>query len=167
MSEHPSGKEILMIEIAKAEEKHLPEISRLWQEFARFHADIEPIFEPHNQAVQGHEKEVVRRSMDSGNGLVLVALDGEEVVGFSVAEIREPPRGMKRGEYGYISEMAVTAEYRRTGIGEKMFAEIMKWFRSRGIDRIELEITSRNIVSASFWGKQGFTEYKRKLYRQI
>jgi len=35
------------------------------------------------------------------------------------------------------------------------------------MDRIELDITSKNYVSSSFWGKLGFEEYVRTLYREI
>ncbi|MBN2074371.1 MAG: hypothetical protein JW762_02350 [Dehalococcoidales bacterium] len=48
-----------------------------------------------------------------------------------------------------------------------MFNEILKWFKSKGMDRIELDITSKNLVSRSFWGKLGFEEYVRTLYREI
>jgi len=48
-----------------------------------------------------------------------------------------------------------------------MFDEILKWFRSKNIDRIELEITTKNNVADSFWKKHGFTDYMRTLYRQI
>ncbi len=156
-----------MIEIVEAEEKHIPDIGQLWLEFIRFHADVEPIFAPADGAMQGHGKEQVHRLMKLDDGLVLVALDGEQVVGYSLSEIKEPPRGLKREEYGYIHDMAVTASYRRKGIGEKMFDEILKWFRSKNIDRVELEITTRNQVAHSFWKKHGFTDYMRTLYRQI
>jgi GNAT superfamily N-acetyltransferase len=53
------------------------------------------------------------------------------------------------------------------GVGEKIFNEILKWFRSKGMDRIELDITSKNYVSSSFWGKLGFEEYVRTLFRDI
>ena len=56
---------------------------------------------------------------------------------------------------------------RHAGIGERLYGEVLKWFRSRGIERVELEITTKNNISASFWKKQGFTEFQRRLYREI
>jgi len=167
MTTQKQNKEIPLIEIVKAEEKHVSAIGQLWLEFIRFHQDIDPIFTPLDDAVQGFKEEMVHTLMKSEDGLVLVALDGEQVVGYSISEIKEPPKGANRDKYGYIHHMAVTASYRRTGIGEKMFDEIMKWFRLKNVDRIELEITSKNIVSDSFWQKHGFTDYQRILYRQI
>ena len=105
--------------------------------------------------------------MASDKGLVLVALDGDEVIGYSISEIKDPPRGSTRTEYGYIHHMAITEKYRHTGVGEKMFNEILKWFKSKGMGRIELDITSKNYVSSSFWGKFGFKEYVRTLYLDV
>jgi ribosomal protein S18 acetylase RimI-like enzyme len=155
-----------MIEITKAEEDHIPAINKLWLEFMRFHQDIDPIFTPRRGAVAGFEREHLWPFMNSENGLVLVALDGGQVVGYSLSEIQET-KGLELEKLGYIHEVAVTAGYRRRSIGQKMFQEILKWFGSRGIDRVELEVTARNQVSYSFWKKHGFMDYKHMLYRQI
>jgi len=156
-----------MIEIVRAEERHVSDIDKLFLEFILFHQDIDPIFTPRDDAVPGFEEELVRRLMKSPDGLVLVALDGEQVIGYSLSEIEEPPKGLKRDKYGYVHNIAVTAGYRRRGVAEKMLGEIIKWFQSRNIERVELEITTKNQVASSFWGKQGFAEYMRKLYRRI
>lgn len=156
-----------MIKIIEAEEKHIPDITRLWKEFIQFHIDIEPIWIPNEEAEHGQREEQTKPLMASDKGLVLVALDGDEVIGYSISEIKGPPRGSTRTEYGYIHHVAVTENYRRSGVGEQMFNEILKWFKSKGMDRIELDITSKNYVSNSFWSKLGFEEYTRTLYLVI
>jgi GNAT superfamily N-acetyltransferase len=156
-----------LIKIIEAEEKHILDITRLWKEFIRFHIDIDPIWIPNEEAEDGQREEQTKPLMASDKGLVLAALDGDEVIGYSISEIKDPPRGSTRTEYGYIHHMAVTEKYRRTGVGEQMFNEILKWFRSKGMDRIELDITSKNHVSRSFWGKLGFEEYMRTLFLDI
>jgi ribosomal protein S18 acetylase RimI-like enzyme len=156
-----------MIKIIKAEERHVSDICRLWLEFMHFHQNVDPIFTPREDAVPGFEENQVRRLMKSEDGLVLVASDGERVIGYSLSEIQGPLKGLKREKFGYIHDMAVTANYRRKGIGEKMFDAILKWFHTKGIDRVELELAARNQVACSFWEKHGFTDYMRKLYRQL
>ncbi|MFC2038887.1 GNAT family N-acetyltransferase [Chloroflexota bacterium] len=156
-----------MIEIIKAEEKHVSAIGILWHEFIDFHIDIEPLFIPNDEAEEGFKEEIVRALMKSEDGLVLVALDKGQAVGYSIAGIEEPPRGSTRREYGCIHHMAVTESHRRTGIAEELFEKILKWLQSRGIDRIELDVMSKNSVSNSFWQKQGFAEFQRRLAREI
>ena len=155
-----------MIEIVRAKERHVSDIGKLWLEFMRFHQDIDPIFTPRDGAVSGFEDEQVRRLMKSEDGLVLVALDGGRVVGYSLSEIRSS-RGLELETFGAVDHVAVTASYRRRGIGEEMLGEIIKWFQSRNIDRVELEVAAKNQVAYSFWKKHEFTDYRHRLYRQI
>jgi ribosomal protein S18 acetylase RimI-like enzyme len=156
-----------MIKIIRAKERHISAIGKLWLEFIRFHQDIDPIFTPRDGALPGFVEHHLRRFIKSKDGLVLVALEGEQAVGFSLSEIKGPMEGYHLDRFGYVDTLAVMASYRRRGIGEKMFDEIMKWFHSKNIDRVELEITTRNHLASSFWAKHGFTDYMRKLYRQI
>ncbi len=156
-----------MIEIIKAEENHVPDICQLWLEFMRFHGDIDPIFTPRDGALPVFEEKYLRKEMKSDNNLILVALDGKRVVGYSFSQIIDPSDLLARKNYGYIHDVAITADYRRNGIGEKMYDEILKWFHSRGIDCVEVEVTVKNRVAYSFWKKRGFTDYKHTLYRQI
>ena len=155
-----------MIEIVRAEERHISDIGKLWLEFMRFHQDIDPIFTPRDGAVIGFEEYQVRPLMKSEDGLVLIALDRGRVVGYSLSEMRSS-KGLKLEKFGSVHHVAVTASYRRGGIGEKMLGEIMKWFQSKNIDRVELEVLARNQVAYSFWKKHGFTDYRHRLYRQI
>jgi ribosomal protein S18 acetylase RimI-like enzyme len=156
-----------MIEIVKAEEKHVTAIGKLWWEFMMFHQSIDHIFTPHEGSILGFEENQVRRLMKSADGLVLVALDGPKVVGYSLSEIRAASPGFHREKYGYIHDTAVTASHRRNGIGEKILTEIMKWFQSNNIQRVELGIAAKNQVAYSFWQKQGFEVYMHTLYKEI
>jgi ribosomal protein S18 acetylase RimI-like enzyme len=156
-----------MIEIVKAEEKHVADIGRLWWEFILFHQDIDPIWTPLEGSIPGFIENHLRRFMKSEDGLVLVAGDKGKVIGYSLSEIRRNSPGLKREKYGYIDEMAVTANYQRRGIGEKMLADIMRWFQSNDIKRVELGTTTQNLVGNSFWQKQGFTIYMNTLYKNV
>jgi ribosomal protein S18 acetylase RimI-like enzyme len=155
-----------MITIVKAEEHHIPDICQLWLEFMQFHQNIDPFFTPHDGAVAGFEEEMVRRLMKSEDGLVLVALDGEQTVGYSLSEIAST-KGLKLGKVGHIDHLAIRSGYRRKGVGERILNEILKRFRSQKIDRVELEVLTKNQVGYSFWKKHGFIDYRHRLYRQI
>ena len=156
-----------MIEIVKAEEKHVADIGRLWWEFILFHQDIDPIWTPLEGSIPGFIENHLRRFMKSEDGLVLVAGDKGNVIGYSLSEIQRISPGLKREKYGYIDEMAVTANYQRRGIGEKMLAEIMRWFQSNDIKRVELGTTTQNVVGNSFWQKQSFMIYMNTLYKNV
>ena len=145
----------------------MADIGRLWWEFILFHQDIDPIWTPLEGSIPGFIENHLRRFMKSEDGLVLVAGDKGKVIGYSLSEIRRNSPGLKREKYGYIDEMAVTANYQRRGIGEKMLAEIMRWFQSNDIKRVELGTTTQNVVGNSFWQKQGFMIYMNTLYKNV
>jgi ribosomal protein S18 acetylase RimI-like enzyme len=157
----------MTIKIVKAEEKHVAAIGQLWREFILFNQNTEPVFTPRISEVSDFEENLVRRLMKSVDGLVLVAMDKEQAVGYSLSQIRRSPPDSKQESYGYVNDMAVTASYRRKGIGEKMFAEIVKWLQSKNIEHVELQTIDKNIVANSFWKKQGFKDFMRTLYREI
>jgi ribosomal protein S18 acetylase RimI-like enzyme len=156
-----------MIEIIRAEEKHVTAIGKLWWEFMMFHQNLDHIFTPREGATPGFEENQVRRLMKSEEGLVLVAVDNGKVVGYSLSEIRMPNPGFHREKYGYIDDTAVTASHRRRGIGRIMLVEIMNWFRSNKIRRVELNTAAQNVLANSFWRKQGFEVYMHTLYKEI
>jgi hypothetical protein len=48
-----------------------------------------------------------------------------------------------------------------------MLADIMRWFQSNDIKRVELGTTTQNVVGNSFWQKQGFMIYMNTLYKNV
>jgi len=156
-----------MIEVVRAEEHHVSDIGRLWWEFIQFHEEIDTWFTPREGSIPGFQKHLVDRFMRPENGLVLVALDNRKVVGYSLSEVREPSPGMKQQRWGYIDQLAVTAGYRRKGVGQKMFVEILAWLKSKGVNRVELEVTAQNAIGYAFWRKHGFQDYMHRLYLEI
>ena len=156
-----------MIEIIRAEEQHVTAIGQLFLEFIQFHADIDPIWTPIDNPIPDMVENHLRRFMESEDGIVLVARDKERVVGYSLSEIKRVTPGSKRVNYGYIDTMAITSRYRHTGIGEKMFVQITKWFQSNDIRRIETQTASQSVIANSFWQKQGFTTFQHNLYKNL
>ncbi|MFX1427886.1 MAG: GNAT family N-acetyltransferase, partial [Promethearchaeota archaeon] len=69
--------------------------------------------------------------------------------------------------YGDIHDIFVALNHRKKGIGKKLWQEAHKWFKSLGLKRAELSIVPTNPEASSFWQKQGFQEYMRKLFLKI
>jgi GNAT superfamily N-acetyltransferase len=91
----------------------------------------------------------------------------KKVVGYSYSLIQAPSNLVKRKKYGCIHDLFVTKDYRRHGIGEKMYGEILKWFHTKGIERVELQVIAKNQMSYSFWKKHGFTVFQNTLFKKI
>ncbi len=157
-----------MIKIIKAEEKHIPDIRKLWWEFIEYSAEIDPIFTIREGAEADFENKFLRPNMNNKNSRVLVALDGKHVVAYAVSQIQEDLKIIKSEiKTASIVHLFITKDFRRYGIGEKMYAETIKWLKSEGINRIELQVMDKNKSACSFWRKHGFKDFQHTWYREI
>jgi GNAT superfamily N-acetyltransferase len=157
----------MTVEIVKPNENHVSEIANLWMEFMLYTRYVDPIFAPRDEMIPIFIKEYLRPAMEAKNSLILVAVVKRQVVGYSYSLINKPSNLQDRPIHGCIHDMFITVKHRRQGIGENMLVEIMKWFKSRDIQRIELDVLAQNKVAASFWEKQGFTDFQRTVYRYL
>jgi ribosomal protein S18 acetylase RimI-like enzyme len=151
------------MEIKIAEESHIPAIVELWKEFADYHRDIEPIYTRTGNASRLF-REHIKKLMESEDSQVLIALDKGEGVAYSIAQISKRPALFDQTEFGFISDLGVRSDYRRKGVGEQVLNKIFEWFKSRGIERVELLVLSENTAAVSFWKKHGFGVYAHRMF---
>ena len=156
-----------MVEITEALEDHIEQIGELWMDFMLYHADMDAVYEPPENSILVFIDGFLRPAMEDDNSLVLVALHGEKAVGYSYSLIVPPHKLNKREKYGLIHDMFIARHHRRSGIGKELFAEIVRWFKSKGIHRIELDVMTLNHTASNFWEKMGFTDLNRTVVRQI
>ena len=151
------------VKIVPASDSHIPEMIEIWIEFIDYHREIDPFFSRRDDGASNfgnHLKDLIK----SDKVQVLVALDGDQVVGYSIAQTDEYPPAYQTKVYGFISDMAVKSDYRRKGIGRRLLSRIHKWFDSQGIGRIELHVVAGNRIGYTFWKKHGFQDYTHILY---
>ena len=98
---------------------------------------------------------------------VVVAVDGEYLIGYCMAKISMYPPVLEEQRYGEIENIAVTEKYRRSRVGERLLDEVRKWYCDKGIHRIEAKVSRCNIVSTGFWAKMGFTPYLETVFMEI
>jgi GNAT superfamily N-acetyltransferase len=155
------------IRIVNAREQNIPQIVENLKEYMDFNSDIYPYFKRGENAHVEFVKSL-RSFMVSKNAQVLVALDGDMLVGHSIAEIsRFPPGYCSNTDYGHILEIGVRTDHRGKGIGTMLFNRMLAWFRKNGIKRLELRTEFKNDIAQSFWRGKGFRGYAEIKYREL
>jgi ribosomal protein S18 acetylase RimI-like enzyme len=151
------------VEIISATENHIPAIVSLWIELSDYHRDIDPFFTRREGSILEYERHL-RELLKSGDHQILVAIEDDAVVGFSLSMIARHPPVFQTERYGLICDLTVKTDYQRRGVGGKLLEEILGWFDAAGIDRIELHVAAKNRPGYSFWEKHGFRDYMHTLY---
>jgi len=95
--------------------------------------------------------------------LFLVAIDGGEIAGYVVGEMREImisgiPHRLKMG---HILNIAVDAPHRRRGVGRRLIEEAEDRFRERNATKVTLEVRESNMEARSFYQQRGYEEIGR------
>jgi ribosomal protein S18 acetylase RimI-like enzyme len=156
----------MTVKIREAIETDLCSIVELWKELMDFHKEIEPLFTRGNDVDQVFA-EFVRENISKDDACVLVASDGNKIIGYCQNLIEAYPPVLAIKNYGQIMDFAVASKYRRRGIGEKMLTAAKDWYQTKGITRIEVRFTISNEISSKFWPKMGFTPYLKTAYVEI
>lgn len=86
------------------------------------------------------------------NSLMLVAKQGEKIVGFLNAE-RGIYRRIKHTAYIVVG---ILVGYRGLGIGSEFFKVLDEWARGNQIKRLELTVMCHNVGAVALYKKSGF-----------
>jgi ribosomal protein S18 acetylase RimI-like enzyme len=152
--------------IRKATTADVSGIVPLWKELMDFHKLRDMHFA---SAPDGEDyyREFITKHLGSTNSCVLVAEYRGGLVGYCLAIQAQLPQVFAHRHYGDIFDLAVTLKYRRLGVGEKLVAEALAWFKSRGLRRVETRVAATNEVSTSFWRKMGFRTFVTHVFKQF
>jgi GNAT superfamily N-acetyltransferase len=89
-------------------------------------------------------------------GLIGAHADGARVGGAVVA-FRTPGLQMLEGrsDVAVLWDVRVAPEWRRRGVGTRLFAATESWARERGCSRLKVETQNVNVAACRFYARQG------------
>ena len=149
--------------IRQAREEDAAAILLLWQEMMAFHAAREPFFSISPDGPGNFLKWVRERIRKSGTRVVVAEAEGG-LAGYCLAVISCYPPVFLKADYCEIYDLAVSASYRRGGVGTALFQDIKAWSAGKGITRIEARVALANELSTRFWRAMGLRPYMESLY---
>ena len=80
------------------------------------------------------------------------AWSGESLIGLVAAYLDDA------GDFGYISNVSVTAEFRGKSIAKVLIEMCLNWSREKNIHEIRLEVSRDSIQAVELYKKLGFKE---------
>lgn len=98
---------------------------------------------------------------DTTRNAVLIAADGQRVVGFLEAALRDWAEGCESRPVGYIEGWYVEPGYRRRGVGRLLVEAAERWAQSRGCTEMGSDADLSNDVSHAAHRALGYREVDR------
>ena len=97
--------------------------------------------------------------------LCLVAVQGDTVVGFTLATTIEKRRSAWK--YGHLVWFGVEREFGRSGVGVRLFRMLRQRMEQEGVRMIIVDTESDNESALRFFEKQGFTNPHEHVYLSL
>jgi GNAT superfamily N-acetyltransferase len=96
-----------------------------------------------------------RAALADPDAVLLVAEDEGEVVGMAAGNVHRPST-MSDKLAVEISSVYVRLSHRRRGLAKALAAEVARFARGRGVDRITLKTFAQNAEALEAWRRMGF-----------
>jgi GNAT superfamily N-acetyltransferase len=138
--------------------------SELLAELDRLHG----VFFAGSGVKAGQFMDFVTRRLGDETMLLILAMAVDAPVGYGLAfDVVEHPFMPEWQRAGYITQLYVSADHRRRGVGQRLVEHIIEWLASRGVARVLLNVVPGESVAERFWREQGFVACRVRMTREI
>jgi ribosomal protein S18 acetylase RimI-like enzyme len=143
--------------IRAAERRDLEALGRLGAMLMRTHYAYDPLrfLAPGHSAESGYAW-FLGSVLDDPDGRVLVAEDEQTILGYAYVALEPLSWKELRGPAGFVHDIAVREDARRSGIAVKLMQAAVEWLRGRGAPRVILWTAAQNAVAQELFTGLGF-----------
>jgi ribosomal protein S18 acetylase RimI-like enzyme len=110
-------------------------------------------------------------NVHNGIGIITVAIDDDKIVGYCIGNIKIQSKKdlleYKQHKIGHISDVYVSLDYRKMGIGKKFMEMAETFFKEKGCDYIELDVSAKNEVARQLYLRLGFQENLIQMLKKL
>ena len=163
MPEPPSG-----VAIRDATRADLPTIGRLGATLVAAHHDFDRkrFIPPTSQTERGYASFLGTQLEQSGI-VVLVAVDGGQVIGYTYAGVEDTDWMSLRGPAGVLYDIVVDPERRRLGVGRRLLDATLGRLKSLGARQVVLSTAERNEQAQRLFASAGFRRTMVEMTREL
>jgi ribosomal protein S18 acetylase RimI-like enzyme len=158
----------MAVEIRKAESRDLESLGRLGAMLMRTHYDFDAQrFLAPGAGTESGYAHFLGTMLESPEDCVFVAEEQGSVVGYVFAALEPLSWKELRGPAGFIHDVAVAEEFRRSGAGTKLMEAAIGWLRERGAPRVILWTAAPNDGARSLFHQLGFRDTMIEMTREL
>lgn len=147
--------------IREATNKDVDPMLRLVKDVVDYHCKIDGYYKPFSK-YRGL-KSYLKQQLKDKDVKTFIAEENGKIIGRMVATIVRAPSYVNLKRIGMIDDAFIRPDYRRKGIGNKLFKELTRYFLDNKLNYVELSVDARNNVGIDAWKKFGFRTYRLKL----
>jgi ribosomal protein S18 acetylase RimI-like enzyme len=133
---------------------------------AHFEFDSLRFMAPRAKGEEGYAR-FLGSQLDDPDTLLLVAECDNRVVGYVYAAM-EPLSWLElRDACGYVHDVVVDPDARRSGVGRALLEETFRWMKERGAPRVVLLSAEKNVQAQQLFQRLGFRRTMVELTREL
>ncbi len=145
--------------IRRAERRDAGALGRLGAMLMRTHYAFDPqrFLAPMEGSERGYAA-FLTGMLDSPDACVFVAEEEGRIAGYVFAALEPLSWKELRGPAGFIHDVAVVEEARRSGVATQLIGAAVGWLRERGAPRVVLESAAANAEAQRLFHRLGFRD---------
>ena len=145
--------------IRKAERHDLDSLGRLGAMLMRTHYAFDPQrFLPAGKGAERGYASFLGNMLDSEDDVIFVAEQDGAITGYVFAALEPLSWKELRGPAGFVHDLVVADEARKSGIGTKLMDAAIAWLRERGAPRVILWTAAPNEAAQALFRRLGFRD---------
>ena len=143
--------------IRRAEKRDAPTLGKLGAALMQTHYafDTQRFLEPGDGAEAGYARFLVSQLEDQ-ESIVLVAEQHDRILGYVFAAIEPLSWKDLRDECGFIHDLLVADDARRSGVGDALLSAAIDWLREQKMPRVVLGTAAQNETARRLFARRGF-----------
>lgn len=150
----------MSVVIRNFKENDIGQALELCNEIREYHRELlNGYFKPLNREF---EEDALLSTLKDENDFVMVAVEGDKLVGLLIATKKNTPY-LEKSPIVHIGTLGVVREYRGKGIGKMLMNECVKFCRENGIDEIDLSVYNANKNAVKFYEDCSFESFRQTM----
>jgi GNAT superfamily N-acetyltransferase len=140
-------------------------ISKMYEEFFAFHANLQPTY----FKKAGEHGEYPKSTIESEKADLIVAEIDGNIVGFThVLENKSLPHDcIVQYKFAVCMDLYVSPAYRKMGVATALLNAIKDWARERKLNFIEIKVLVGNENAIRLYEREGYSEVYHTLRQKI